>query len=215
MDIIVKNKPKLVQLLKVDPIRILQYVQSHALITNTEYGNLKSIYRNSSEENVAIELLDILCGKGENVCQSFLKMLEDDDVNENCPELRAWIKTVETKETEKAGPSNHQQNLRPTSGVSATDQTKDCGRGESKVVTDCKEFLKTNHSSLVQKVKHIDVILDDLDLHPEAAANVRSQGTNQDKMRKLLDYMNSKAIAEHLVDALFKHERDLMDDLLS
>lgn len=215
MDIIVKNKLKLIKWLKVDPTIILQHVQTHGLITNSEYGKLRSISRNKSEENVAIDLLDIICEKGENVCQDFLKMLKDDDVNEISPELSAWIKTVEIKETEKAGPSNHQQNLRPTSGVSATDTTKDCRRGKSKVVTDCKEFLKKNHSCLVQNVKHIDVILDDLHLHPEAAANVRSKGTNPAKMRELLGYINSKAIAERLVDALLEHEHDLMDELLS
>ncbi|XP_073710770.1 uncharacterized protein [Misgurnus anguillicaudatus] len=254
MDIIVKNKLKLIKWLQVDPTIILQHVQTHGLITNSEYGKLKSISRNKSKENVAIDLLDIICEKGENVCQEFLKMLKDDDVNEISPELSAWIKTVEIKETIPAGPSNHQQNLRPSSGVCASltasdgstvfapiimnsksgpininmnapsgkpdlvrnsDQTKDCGRGKSKVVTDFKEFLKDNTSSLVQNVKHIEVILDDLDLHPEAAANVRSKGTDQAKMRELLGYINSKAIAKRLVKALFKHERDLMDDLLS
>nr|XP_055071009.1 uncharacterized protein si:dkey-10c21.1 [Misgurnus anguillicaudatus] len=106
-------------------------------------------------------------------------------------------------------------NVNAPNAVRNSDQTKDCGRGKSKVVTDCKEFLKKNHSCLVQNVKHIDVILDDLHLHPEAAANVRSKGTNPAKMRELLGYINSKAIAERLVDALFEHERDLMDDLLS
>lgn len=251
MDIIVKNKLKLIKWLKVDPTIILQHVQTHGLITISEYGKLKSISKNASEENVAIELLDIICEKGENVCQDFLKMLEDDDVNEISPELRVWIKTVEIKETEKAGPSNHLQNPRPSSGVSASliasdgstvfapiimnsnisdsihinmnapnavkkfDQTKDCGRGKSKVVTDCKEFLKKNHGFLVQSVKHIEVILDDLKLHPESAANVRSKGTDQAKMRELLGYINSKAIAERLVDALLEHECDLMDELLS
>ncbi|XP_065108278.1 uncharacterized protein [Paramisgurnus dabryanus] len=215
MDIIVKNKLKLIKWLKVDPTIILQHVQTHGLITISEYGKLKSISKNASEENVAIELLDIICEKGENVCQDFLKMLEDDDVNEISPELRVWIKTVELKETEKAGPSNHLQNPKPPSGVSAIDQTKDCERGKSKVVTDCKEFLKKNHGFLVQSVKHIEVILDDLKLHPESAANVRSKGTDQAKMRELLGYINSKAIAERLVDALLEHECDLMDELLS
>lgn len=64
-------------------------------------------------------------------------------------------------------------------------------------------------------MKHIDLIVDDLDLHSESYGNIRAQATDQNKMRKLLDYINSKTIAERLVDALFKHECDLMNDLCS
>ncbi|KAA0715518.1 hypothetical protein E1301_Tti010104 [Triplophysa tibetana] len=81
--------------------------------------------------------------------------------------------------------------------------------------SDCEVFLKEKKSLLVQRVKHIDLIVDDLDLHSESYGSIRAEATDQNKMRKLLDYINSKTIAERLVDALFKYESDLMNDLCS
>lgn len=78
---------------------------------------------------------------------------------------------------------------------------------------ECQKFLKANTSALVQNVKRIDPILDDLNLHKESTANVRAKTTDQDKMRKLLDCVNCESIAEKLVDALFKHEEDLMIEI--
>lgn len=64
-------------------------------------------------------------------------------------------------------------------------------------------------------MKNIDPIVDDLDFHSELVANIRVQATEHGKMRKLLDYINSKNMAKRLVDALFRHESDLMSDLHS
>ncbi|RXN08557.1 hypothetical protein ROHU_031819 [Labeo rohita] len=56
-----------------------------------------------SKNTGVIKLLDIILGKGEDVCRKFLDLLKEDDVNEFSPELRKWIKTVDTKDlkTEK------------------------------------------------------------------------------------------------------------------
>lgn len=91
--VIKKSKPKLINWLRLDPIHILQYVQADDLITESEYDELKSM---PVPRDMAIKLLDIILGKGENVCRMFLNLLKDDDVNEFSPELREWIETVDT-----------------------------------------------------------------------------------------------------------------------
>ncbi|XDV30090.1 hypothetical protein PO909_033082 [Leuciscus waleckii] len=91
--VLLKSKIKLIRWLKSDWNIILQHVQVHELITTTEYDHLKSI---TVPTDVVIKLLDIIHGKGENVCRDFLNLLKNDDVNECSPELREWIKTVDT-----------------------------------------------------------------------------------------------------------------------
>lgn len=93
MDILLENKIKLIHWLNSDWNIILQHVQVHELITTTEYDHLKSM---TVYKDVVIKLLDIIHGKGENVCRNFLNLLKNDDVNEFSPELREWIKTVDT-----------------------------------------------------------------------------------------------------------------------
>jgi len=74
------------------------------------------------------------------------------------------------------------------------------------IFSDYQKFLKTNTSLLVQKVKNVDAIIDELDWHDELIANVKAQPTRQKKMRELLDCVNCESIAKDLVNALFKHE---------
>lgn len=76
-----------------------------------------------------------------------------------------------------------------------------------------QEFLEKNWSELINKVKAVDRIIDDLSLTGEMAANVRVEKTDQAKMRKLLEYTTSKTAARHLVDALYKHAADVMEDM--
>ncbi|XP_056121613.1 uncharacterized protein si:dkey-10c21.1 [Rhinichthys klamathensis goyatoka] len=116
-------------------------------------------------------------------------MLKIDDVNEFSPELREWIKAVDTSE------------MANTAGQSGTQ------------VINYQKFLKANTSQLVQNVKNIDAIIDDLNLHNESVANVRAQATGQRKMRELLDCVNCESIAKDVVNALFKHEEPLMKSL--
>lgn len=91
--VILNNKPKLIKWLSVDLMHILQHVQAKELITMPEYDELKSV---TVPRDRVVKLLDIILGKGENVCRDFLILLKDDDVNEISPELRNWIKTVDT-----------------------------------------------------------------------------------------------------------------------
>ncbi|KAM9487023.1 uncharacterized protein Hap1MRO34_006899 isoform 1-T2 [Clarias gariepinus] len=73
-------------------------------------------------------------------------------------------------------------------------------------------FLKRNRGKLIDKVKNVNRIADEL-LTDEKLANVQAEQTDQAKMRKLLDYTNTKSAAQLLVDALYKHEPDVMKEL--
>ncbi|XP_016375718.1 uncharacterized protein LOC107714395 isoform X2 [Sinocyclocheilus rhinocerous] len=260
-EIILENKPKLIKWLSSDSELFLQYVQAKKLITMSQYSELMDM---TAKERVIIRLLDIILGRGENVCRKFLDLLKDDDVNEISPELREWIKTVDTKDqkTEKdckrreSGdrPIQETANMTRHSGIqvicniSASDgsfinspvitgrslcpiefDTTAAPSGRSDVqaiyqkpdrdcqqrpIQDCQMFLKKNFSLLVQNVKNIDPIIDDLvDLHAESVANVRAKSTDQEKMRKLLGCVNCESIAKDLVIALYKHEKPLMNEL--
>uniref|UniRef100_A0A672M2A4 CARD domain-containing protein n=1 Tax=Sinocyclocheilus grahami TaxID=75366 RepID=A0A672M2A4_SINGR len=71
------------------------------------------------------------------------------------------------------------------------------------VFPDCQMFLKKNFSLLVQNVKNIDPIIDDLvDLHPESAANVRAKSTDQEKMRKLLEQLLKVVLFTHQISSM-------------
>ncbi|KTG32794.1 hypothetical protein cypCar_00018814 [Cyprinus carpio] len=93
-EIILENKPKLIKWLSSDSELLLQHVQAKKLITMSQYNELMDM---KPKERVIIKLLDIILSKGENVCRKFLDLLKEDDVNEISPELRDWIKTVDTE----------------------------------------------------------------------------------------------------------------------
>ncbi|MCJ8732798.1 hypothetical protein PDJAM_G00215410 [Pangasius djambal] len=80
-------------------------------------------------------------------------------------------------------------------------------------IKDNQKFLKRNQGKLIDNVKNVDRIVDDLNLGDEMAANVRAERTDQAKMRKLLEYTKSTSAANLLVDALNKHAADVMEDL--
>lgn len=247
--IIVTNKPKLIKWLSLDATGLLQHVQSKGIIKMDEYNDLMSV---SSSRTIVITLLDLLIGKGESTCRTFLNLLNKDDVNESFPELREWIKAVDTSGTTDM---NGSSSLKPsgtqvTYNIAASSSSvvhaptivgsstgpiamntmttfgrsdyqkhdrnwgrRETGDGRLIQIKEFQKFLKANTSALVQNVKRIDPILDDLNLHKESTANVRAKTTDQDKMRKLLDCVNCESIAEKLVDALFKHEEDLMIEI--
>uniref|UniRef100_A0A672RW65 CARD domain-containing protein n=1 Tax=Sinocyclocheilus grahami TaxID=75366 RepID=A0A672RW65_SINGR len=94
-EIIVKNKLNLIKWLSSDHVILLQHVQVNQLIPTAQYRELMDM---TGKDRVVIKLLDIILGKGENVCRDFLDLLKNDDVNELYPELRGWIKTVDTKD---------------------------------------------------------------------------------------------------------------------
>ncbi|XP_016305387.1 uncharacterized protein LOC107660578 isoform X2 [Sinocyclocheilus anshuiensis] len=201
-EIIVKNKLNLIKWLSSDHVILLQHVQVNQLIPTAQYRELMDM---TGKDRVVIKLLDIILGKGENVCRDFLDLLKNDDVNEFYPELREWIKTVDTKET---------ATMTGQSGTKVNNQKpdRDC---EHRPIQDYQKFLKKNLSLLVQNVKNIDPIIDDLDLHDESVTNMRAKPTDQDKMRKLLTCVNCESIAKDLFNALCKHEKHLMNELLN
>lgn len=92
MDIITSNKVKLIKWLRVDGY-ILQHVQSKKLINMDEYMKLKQI----RDPGIQImDLLDLMLLQGDRKCVDFLDLLKEDDVNGSSPELRDWIKSVNT-----------------------------------------------------------------------------------------------------------------------
>ncbi|XP_043103991.1 uncharacterized protein si:dkey-10c21.1 [Puntigrus tetrazona] len=252
MEVILKNKPKLIKWLSSDFLIVLQHVQANGFVTMLQYNELKEI----KAKDGVIKLLDIIVQRGENVCRDFLKLLKDDDVNEISPELRDWSKTVDIEDQQKekdkgrAGLSMPIQETERMSRPSGTQvicniSASNGGSVNAPVITDGNHgslvmnfgrpnvpenyqrpdrdhrtihdyqmFLKENTSLLVQKVKSIEPIIDDLDLQDELAANVRAKPTDQDKMRKLLTYVNCESIAKDLFTALCEHEKRLMDELL-
>uniref|UniRef100_A0A8C1Z8D5 Si:dkey-10c21.1 n=1 Tax=Cyprinus carpio TaxID=7962 RepID=A0A8C1Z8D5_CYPCA len=204
-EIILENKPKLIKWLSSDSELLLQHVQAKKLITMSQYNELMDM---KPKERVIIKLLDIILSKGENVCREFLDLLKEDDVNEISPELRDWIKTVDT-EYQKT----EEDCKRRESGDRPIQDQKPDRDGQQRPIQDCQMFLKKNFSLLVQKVRNINPIIDDLDLHPESVANVRAKSTDQEKMRTLLGCVNCESIAKDLVTALYKHEKPLMNEL--
>ncbi|XP_053483392.1 uncharacterized protein LOC128609075 isoform X2 [Ictalurus furcatus] len=78
---------------------------------------------------------------------------------------------------------------------------------------DNQEFLRKNRGELIDNVKTVDRIVDDLHFTNEMAANVQAEKTEQAKMRKVLEYTNSKIAAQLLVAALWKHAKDVMEEL--
>ncbi|TRY92259.1 hypothetical protein DNTS_029088 [Danionella cerebrum] len=235
-DIILGNKLKLVRWLSVDSL-ILQHVQSKKIITTPEYLKLKSM---GATTDLIIGLLDTIIAKGESVCRDFLNLLKDDEVNESFPELRKWIKTVDTSEPVQlemgsqgltsadtlmnnisVSSASSQSSMEINRSIDSSSANQTLERNGSMVdtgnrtVQDYQKFLKDYHPILVARVKNVEPILDDLKLHEESTSNVREAKTNQSKMRELLGYVNCKTIAERLVNALYKHEEGLMMDLQS
>ncbi|XP_017324563.1 uncharacterized protein si:dkey-10c21.1 [Ictalurus punctatus] len=238
MDIITSNKVKLIKWLRVDEY-ILQHVQCRKLITMDEYTKLKNL---SNPGTQITELLDLMLQKGQSVCMDFLKLLKEDDVNESSPELKEWITSVNTSSEIKAAPQSADQSSGSSVNITATDgssihvpmisgsqisslsmnmNTNFHKRTDEKPrrsafsdrELDNQEFLKKNRGELIDNVKTVDRIIDDLNLTEEKAANVRAEKTEQAKMRKVLEYTNSKKAAQLLVDALWKHAGDVMEDL--
>ncbi|KAL0985588.1 hypothetical protein UPYG_G00159060 [Umbra pygmaea] len=83
-------------------------------------------------------------------------------------------------------------------------------------IPDKRAFLKRNCSELVSRVKNVKPIVDYLQsrgYHDEMAANVHAQLTPQGMMRKLLESATSTRRAEDLIQALFIHQNDVMEDL--
>ena len=75
------------------------------------------------------------------------------------------------------------------------------------------QFVKKNNGELIDRVKNVNRIVDDLELSGEKVAILRAEPTDQAKMRKVLEFTKSKKAAELLVKALWEHAPDIMEDL--
>ncbi|KAK2831870.1 hypothetical protein Q7C36_016956 [Tachysurus vachellii] len=62
------------------------YVQSKEIITMRDYKNLN--HPNHTQEKIIINLLDILTNKGDETCRKFLKLLEEEEVQKDFPQLK-------------------------------------------------------------------------------------------------------------------------------
>lgn len=91
MDIIRKNKTKLIEWLRLDPDWILQNIQSKGVITDRDYSNLNSI---SVPDEKVTKILDTVLSKQDRTCVKFLAAMQDSKVNEPYPELRHWISKI-------------------------------------------------------------------------------------------------------------------------
>ncbi|XP_034160267.2 uncharacterized protein LOC113523936 isoform X2 [Pangasianodon hypophthalmus] len=74
-------------------------------------------------------------------------------------------------------------------------------------------FLRKNRVQLIDRIKNVTEILDHLELSDEKAAKVRAERTDQEKMRKLLEFTTSTYDAKRLVIALWRCARYVMEDL--
>ncbi|XP_053483394.1 uncharacterized protein LOC128609076 [Ictalurus furcatus] len=191
MDIIQDKKVQLIEWLSGEEL-IIQHVHSRKLITMSEYLKLKSI-----QDPIAkvTELLDIILKKGDPCCIGFLELLKKDDVNESRPALKEWIRTVNT------------------SALKDKKKDSNTSQADTAETADNQEFLRKNRGKLIDNVKTVHRIVDDLHFTNEMAANVQAEKTEQAKMRKVLEYTNSKIAAQLLVAALWKHAKDVMEEL--
>ncbi|XP_022535889.2 uncharacterized protein si:dkey-10c21.1 [Astyanax mexicanus] len=202
--IVKRNKPDLIKWLHGNDI-VLQYVDSQEIISSTEYKNLK-IIDNYDKKNTM--LLDMIWDKGQDSCRNFLNVLKKGGVNESSPDLQRWISTVDTSDTSATSVQT------PVAGVSTSANSSTSPAG-NQTIADKKEFLKTKRSKLINKVKNVDAIADDLNLTNEMRSIVEAQLTDHAKMRKVLEFTNSTKATELLIDALWKHAGDIMEDLTS
>ncbi|XP_041057253.1 uncharacterized protein LOC121285138 [Carcharodon carcharias] len=92
MEDIRRSKLNLVACLTHDPDFILQVVQENMLIAQREYQKLKA--ENDPEKRI-INLLDIVIGKGNSSCESFIRALQKDNVKETYPNLIEWLSSRE------------------------------------------------------------------------------------------------------------------------
>ncbi|XP_047676959.1 caspase-8-like isoform X2 [Tachysurus fulvidraco] len=86
MESVRKNKVFLIDTLSADASICLQHAESKEIITRRDYKNLN--HPNHTQEKIIINLLDILTNKGDEVCRKFLKLLEEEEVQKDFPQLK-------------------------------------------------------------------------------------------------------------------------------
>ncbi|XP_026768599.3 nucleoprotein TPR isoform X3 [Pangasianodon hypophthalmus] len=103
------------------------------------------------------------------------------------------------------------------SAASAQSHKMDSSQADNENIAEITDksllFLKKHRAELINKVKNVVRIVDYLELSSENAAIVRAQVTDQERMRKLLEFTTSKRAAEHLIKVLVEQVGDVMEDL--
>ena len=85
------------------------------------------------------------------------------------------------------------------------------------VLKDKRAFFVKHRGALVQNVKNVANIVDDLisgGFSAELAASVSAESTDPGRMRGILSGVSSKKLAAVLFDALMQHQNDVMMELL-
>ncbi|XP_058247080.1 uncharacterized protein LOC131353944 isoform X1 [Hemibagrus wyckioides] len=116
-------------------------------------------------------------------------------------------------------PADHSssQQVASSSAASAQSHKPDNSQADDESIAEITDkyllFLEDHKSELIDKVKNVVRIVDDLELSNEKAAIVRAQLTDQAKMRKLLEFTTTKRAAERLLNVLWEQADDVMEDL--
>ncbi|XP_060784860.1 uncharacterized protein LOC132891367 [Neoarius graeffei] len=242
MDIIISQKVKLITLLS-EKKNILQYVQSRKLITRDQYKTLKEVSDPETQITDLLDVITEEEGKCITFLDLLKKLGVHESIPELKKQISTVNTSALTPAPQSSGQSSGSSvNIHVADGshlctpiiigsqVSGfsmntnyalqqrTDEkpprSYDRTLNNNPRITDDQDFLKRKYPELVKKVKNVDGLVDYLHfLGNEMAANVRALPTDQAKMRKVLEYTTSTTAAQLLVDALYKHTPDVMEDL--
>ncbi|XP_062862652.1 uncharacterized protein si:dkey-10c21.1 [Trichomycterus rosablanca] len=242
MEIIKANKPKLIRWLRGDEL-ILQHVQSRNLITANEYDMVNSIPDPSQKTTKILDLMlgkgDGICRaflemlKDDDVNESspeLKKWIATVDTSSSAHSSACSSSVAVPNNTGQSTSttvniqahggsnvnapvmcSNNIKTLNTNINMNPTSQTS----LDDKLISDSEEFLRKNQYNLVQRVKNVAEIVDQLNFRREMMANVQAEPTDQKKMRNVLEYTNSRTASDLLIEVLMKHDPDLMKELTS
>ncbi|XP_071399010.1 caspase-8-like [Centroberyx affinis] len=86
-DTVRRNKTTILNILRLNYPLILNKVDEHQLVTQSEYDNLKDITKENVGGHVT-RLVDTLMGRGEDTCRGFLDLLQTDEIISAFPDLK-------------------------------------------------------------------------------------------------------------------------------
>ncbi|KAL7826173.1 hypothetical protein SRHO_G00339110 [Serrasalmus rhombeus] len=107
MQTLLERKTFFIDTLSADASFVLQHAEESKIITKREYNNLN--HPNHTQENIIINLLDKVMNKGDDTCLRFLKLLQDNKLQENFPGLKEHFRPPQ--------PALKQDNRGPTDEI--------------------------------------------------------------------------------------------------
>eukprot|EP00062_Callorhinchus_milii_P005948 gi/632945937/ref/XP_007888308.1/ PREDICTED: uncharacterized protein LOC103176519 isoform X1 [Callorhinchus milii] len=129
-----------------------------------------------------------------------------------CPVIQGSTGSISFSVNVDSGPSG---NSRANKHMSLDSRVKEL---EDKV-QDKQQFLKRNWANLVQKIKCVDDLADEMRgnrLNSEMYSLIMACNTPENKMRKLLEYtITTKTASEYLFTKLCRSQYYIMQDLIS